>query len=85
MARFPVTNELYNAYVGSNGMKHPVGGWEKKKDHPVTYVKWTDAMEYCRWLDGLLKAELPSSLCLRLPAEAEWEKAARGADGRIYP
>ncbi len=85
LARFPVTNELYNAYVKSKGIKHPVNGWEKKIDHSVTDVKWTDAMQYCQWLNSLLKNELPSGLILRLSTEAEWEKGARGTDGREYP
>lgn len=85
MTRFPVTNELYNAYAKSKGSKHPVVGWEKKKDHPVESVSWKDAVAYCQWLNSLLKAELPAGLILRLPSEAEWEKAARGTDGREYP
>ncbi len=85
MAHYPVTNELYNAYTKAQNIKHPVDGWEKKKDHPVVNVTWIDVINYCQWLTGFIKADLPSDLVLRLPTEAEWEKAARGTNGREYP
>ncbi|MDO9303199.1 MAG: bifunctional serine/threonine-protein kinase/formylglycine-generating enzyme family protein, partial [Anaerolineales bacterium] len=85
MARHPITNELYNAYVKDKGIEHPVTNWYQKKDHPVVDMTWHDAMDYCNWLTALLKVELPLGMIIRLPTEAEWEKAARGTDGRKYP
>lgn len=102
MARFPVTNELYDNYVVDNDIIHPAsikrlilvpkGGdetegvdWGNIKDHPLCNISWYSAIEYCQWLDNLYKDELPAGFNLRLPTEAEWEKSARGTDGRLYP
>jgi formylglycine-generating enzyme required for sulfatase activity len=85
MARFPVTNELYNSYVRAMGNNHPVLDWENKKDHPAVNVNWNTVIGYCQWLNNLFNADLLSGLALRLPTEAEWEKSARGTDGRGYP
>lgn len=85
MARFPTTNLLYSHYVAAKDIKHPVSFWEEKKQHPVVYIKWADAIEYCDWLYNRFKAELPLGLILRLPTESEWEKSARGTDGREFP
>jgi len=85
VARYPVTNELYNAYIEYKNSSHPVPDWGNKRDYPVVNVSLNDAMEYCQWLNNLNHDKLPSKSILRLPTEEEWEKAARGRDDRLYP
>ena len=85
LARFPITNKQYAAYTEAKSLHHPVKNWEQKQDHPVANVSWNHAMAYSKWLNDLLRGVLPDGLVLRLPTEAEWEKAARGEKGLIYP
>lgn len=85
IARHPITSAQYRRFVDATGHRAP-DHWKDKDydpaaraDHPVVDVSWHDAVAYCRWLSE--QTGKPYSL----PSEAEWEKAARGTDGRIYP
>ena len=74
-----VTLEQYTVCVDSNSCSEPgIGGgcsWEHSdwELHPINCIEWTQSKNYCEWVGK------------RLCSESEWEKAARGPDGRIHP
>ncbi|VAX30528.1 hypothetical protein MNBD_NITROSPIRAE01-752 [hydrothermal vent metagenome] len=76
--RHEVTQGDYLKFIRRTGHSPPPH-WRNgeykvgSKDLPITFVDWHDANDYCRWLKK------------RLPSEVQWEKAARGTDGRLYP
>lgn len=76
--RYEVTNLQYKKFVDATNRRSPDHFVNRtfpdgKSDHPVTYVSWYDAKAYCEWAGK------------RLPDDKEWEKAARGSDGRVFP
>jgi formylglycine-generating enzyme required for sulfatase activity len=84
IARTPVTQGQYQAYVDATRVGAP-DLWEGSKplpgmeEYPVVSVSWEDARRYCAWMTETM------GRVHQLPTEAEWEKAARGTDGRAYP
>ena len=83
ISKYPVTNAQYRAFVEATAHKPPYDTerkqsiWEQPAfsdpQQPVVGVTWFDAAAFCDWVGG------------KLPTEAQWEKAARGTDGRTYP
>lgn len=101
ISRHLITNAQYQCFVDDKGYQNKIYwtslGWKWKNqeeansplyatditwnisNHPVVGISWYEANAFTRWLSEKLGSEV------RLPSEAEWEKAARGIDSRIYP
>jgi formylglycine-generating enzyme required for sulfatase activity len=77
LGRYPVTNAQYALYLEAHPEATKPTEWENDRfngrEQPVVGVSWHEAVVYCEWAG------------LRLPTEWEWEKGARGTDGREYP
>jgi formylglycine-generating enzyme required for sulfatase activity len=90
MARYPVTNVQYQTFIDAGGYgdqrwwadlvrPEPDESRWSQGNRPRTNVDWYEAVAFSRWLSAQLGYEV------RLPTEEEWERAARGQDGREYP
>ena len=86
IAKFPITNEQFAEFIRQSGrLIPPEAGWYGQRpppdqlNFPVLGITWYDAVAYCEWLSKQTGRKY------MLPNEAQWEKAARGQDGRLYP
>ena len=80
IARHETTVGEFAEFVRATQWKVDARALAAPPSHPVTFVSWPDALAYCRWVE-----KSRAGWRVSLPTEAEWEKAARGTDGRRYP
>lgn len=82
-----IRDEQWEKKEGANWL-HPLGANSHitaLQEHPVVQVCWYDARAFCEWLTQRQFNDLQPDYQFRLPSEAEWEKSARGTEGREWP
>jgi formylglycine-generating enzyme required for sulfatase activity len=92
ISRFPITNTQYQAFIADGGYddelwREDLSGWRTEPgtsvwaqgNRPRSFVNWYESIAYCRWLSYKL------GFHVTLPTEQQWERAARGNDGRDFP
>lgn len=92
LARYPITHAQFQAFIDAGGYQDPrwwqglaqrmeapqAAEWDEPNS-PRETVSWYEAVAFCRWLSAALRE------AITLPTEEQWERAARGRDGREYP
>ncbi len=71
IGKYPVTNQQFQLFVKKSGLLKKWSFEKGKEQHPAVNVNWQDGLDFCRWVS------IHSKQKIRLPTEAEWEKAAR--------